>query len=58
MSLSFGAYITASLFLPDGVDTSEPLPLVIFLHGYSYQLGYTGIYGETPVRGLTPQAQL
>lgn len=22
-----------------------PLPLVIFLHGYAYQLGFTGIYG-------------
>mgnify|MGYP002829529203 CR=1 FL=1 len=28
---------------PAEVDT--PLPVVIFLHGYSYQLGYTGIYG-------------
>lgn len=45
-SLSFGGYITASLFLPDGIqEAGTPLPLVIFLHGYSYQLGFTGIYG-------------
>ena len=49
ISFSFGAYITASLFLPCAhascTEVHTPLPVVIFLHGYSYQLGYTGIYG-------------
>ena len=46
LSLSFGAFVTASLFVPLGVEPADqPLPLVIFLHGYSYQLGFSGIYG-------------
>ena len=28
-----------------GTEIKEPIPVVIFLHGHSYQLGYTGIYG-------------
>lgn len=49
LSLAIGAYITASLFVPCA-DTSckeikAPLPVVIFLHGFAYQLGFTGIYG-------------
>lgn len=54
-ALSFGAYITADLFLPSarpaqGFRSAAPpldtaLPVVIFLHGHSYQLGYSGIYG-------------
>ena len=49
ISLSFGGYITASLFVPCATARCEeitaPLPVVVFLHGYSYQLGFTGIYG-------------
>jgi hypothetical protein len=51
ISLSFGAYITASLFVPcatarcEELEGKPPIPTVIFLHGYSYQLGFTGIYG-------------
>jgi pimeloyl-ACP methyl ester carboxylesterase len=51
IALSFGAYVTASLFVPCATTACEelegkpPLPVVIFLHGYSYQLGFTGIYG-------------
>ena len=40
-SLSFGAFVTADLFVPEGAGDA-PLPVVIFLHGMSYQLGYTG----------------
>ena len=55
LAFSFGAYITASLFVPCAdascSEMTTPLPLVIFLHGFSYQLGFTGIYdlyqGET-----------
>jgi pimeloyl-ACP methyl ester carboxylesterase len=43
-SLSFGAYVTADLFVPTA-PPAEPLPVAIFLHGYSYSMGYTGIYG-------------
>jgi pimeloyl-ACP methyl ester carboxylesterase len=55
LAFSFGAYITASLFVPCSdascSEVATPLPVVIFLHGFSYQLGFTGIYdlynGET-----------
>jgi hypothetical protein len=49
LSLSFGPYITASLFVPCAdkscSEVEHPLPVVIFLHGFAYQLGFTGIYG-------------
>ena len=34
-SLMVGGARPAALFLPDGAERSEPLPLVILLHGYS-----------------------
>ena len=48
IALSFGTYLTASLFVPCATtacdEITAPLPVVVFLHGYSYQMGYTGIY--------------
>eukprot|EP00041_Stephanoeca_diplocostata_P030997 m.952034 g.952034 ORF g.952034 m.952034 type:complete len:777 (-) comp23867_c0_seq41:2494-4824(-) len=41
---SFGSYITANLFVPTTLPKSTELPVVIFVHGFSYQLGYSGIY--------------
>ena len=42
-------YITASLFVPCAdakcAEVKHPLSVVIFLHGFSYQLGWAGIYG-------------
>ena len=41
--------LQASLFVPCTTARCEeiggPLPVVVFLHGFSYQLGFTGIYG-------------
>lgn len=48
-SLSVGAFVTSSLFLPCSdltcKEITKPLPVIIFIHGFAYQLGFTGIYG-------------
>lgn len=54
---SFGSYITANLFVPAKFSTATELPVFIFLHGFSYQLGYSGIYGlyhSEDLGGLIP----
>ena len=50
LSFSFGAYITASLFVPckdprctSVGDPTAPLPVVMLLPGFSYSMGYTGM---------------
>ena len=44
--LSFGSYVTANLYLPNTTDVpAGGFPVVIFLHGYSYQLGTSSEYG-------------
>eukprot|EP00322_Chrysochromulina_rotalis_P028520 CAMPEP_0115853892 /NCGR_PEP_ID=MMETSP0287-20121206/13737_1 /TAXON_ID=412157 /ORGANISM="Chrysochromulina rotalis, Strain UIO044" /LENGTH=319 /DNA_ID=CAMNT_0003307981 /DNA_START=24 /DNA_END=983 /DNA_ORIENTATION=- len=50
-ALSFGAYVTADLFLPDQAlvmkragKAAEPLPVVLLLPGHSYHTGVTGAY--------------
>ena len=51
IALSFGAYLTASLFVPcanatcDELAGKPALPIMIFLHGYSFHLGFTGVFG-------------
>ena len=46
-SLSFGAYVTADLFVPTNRSSdAPPLPVVIFLPGHSYHMGATGAYGH------------
>ena len=44
--LSFGSYVTANLYVPNTTDVpAGGFPVVIFLHGYSYQLGTSREYG-------------
>ena len=47
-SLSFGAYVTANLYVPQHTTGDPPpaLPVVIFLPGHSYHMGFTGTYNH------------
>lgn len=42
--IRFGSGITGDLFFPTGTATGTKLPTVIWLHGYSYPLGYMWVY--------------
>ena len=42
--LRFGAGFTGDLFFPAGTPADQKLPAVIWLHGYSYPLGYMWVY--------------
>jgi pimeloyl-ACP methyl ester carboxylesterase len=42
--LRFGDGLTGDLFFPVGTPTDKKLPAVIWLHGYSYPLGYMWVY--------------
>ena len=42
--IRFGAGITADLYYPAGTPPDKKLPTVIWLHGYSYPLGYMWVY--------------
>ena len=43
-SLSFGFNVRGDLYYPVGTPENAKLPTVIWLHGYSYQLGYMWVY--------------
>ena len=42
--IRFGGGITGDLFFPAGTAADKKLPAVIWLHGYSYPLGYMWVY--------------
>jgi dienelactone hydrolase len=42
--IRFGTGITGDLFLPAGTPEGAKLPAVVWLHGYSYPLGYMWVY--------------
>ena len=42
--IRFGSGITGDLYFPVGTPADKKLPTVIFLHGYSYPLGYMWVY--------------
>ncbi len=42
--LRFGSGITGDLFFPAGTPADKKLPAVIWLHGYSYPIGYMWVY--------------
>lgn len=44
--VTFAANITGDLYYPKGTPAGTRLPTVIWLHGYSYQLGYMWGYRE------------
>src|SRR5262249_32649212 len=43
-SASFGSNVRGDLYYPAGTPDNAHLPVVIWLHGYSYQLGYMWVY--------------
>ena len=43
-SLSFGLNVRGDLYYPSGTPEGAKLPTVIWLHGYSYPLGYMWVY--------------
>ncbi len=43
-SVSFGYNVRGDLYLPAGTLENAKLPTVIWLHGYSYPLGYMWVY--------------
>ena len=43
-SLSFGFNVRGDLYYPAGTPEGAKLPTVIWLHGYSYPLGYMWVY--------------
>jgi pimeloyl-ACP methyl ester carboxylesterase len=43
-SLTFGFNVRGDLYYPTGTPENAKLPVVIWLHGYSYQLGYMWVY--------------
>jgi pimeloyl-ACP methyl ester carboxylesterase len=42
--ISFGFNVRGDLYYPAGTPAGTKLPTVIWLHGYSYQLGYMWVY--------------
>lgn len=42
--IRFGSGITGDLYFPAGTFPDQKLPTVIWLHGYSYPLGYMWVY--------------
>ena len=52
-AFSFGDYLSATASWPNKMPTnaSAPQPLVIWLHPYSYNTGYSPQYGQADVRG-------
>src|SRR5580658_3050127 len=43
-SVSFGSGVRGDLYLPAGTPENAKLPTVIWLHGFSYPLGYMWVY--------------
>ena len=46
LRVHFSDYIAGDLYLPTGAPPDRPLPVVIWLHPYSYSTGYSGAYME------------
>jgi dienelactone hydrolase len=44
--IRFGGGITGDLYFPAGTPADKKLPAVIWLHGYSYPLGYMWVYRQ------------
>src|SRR6185503_17224327 len=42
--IRFGSGITGDLYFPAGATDATKLPAVVWLHGYSYPLGYMWVY--------------
>lgn len=42
--IRFGSGITGDLYFPAGTPAGKKLPAVVFLHGFSYPLGYMWVY--------------
>lgn len=53
--IRFGQGITGDLYYPAGVPAGTKLPTVVWLHGYSYPLGYMWVYRRDlhPILALT-----
>ena len=46
--ITFGYGVTGHLYYPNNVPDGTRLPAVIWLHGYSYPLGYMWVYRSDP----------
>jgi dienelactone hydrolase len=46
--MTFGDGVTGDLYYPAGTAPDAKLPTVIWLHGYSYPLGYMWVYRTAP----------
>jgi dienelactone hydrolase len=46
--ISFGDGVTGDLYYPAGTAANAKLPTAIWLHGYSYPLGYMWVYRTAP----------
>jgi len=54
IAVNFGEYVAGDLYYPK--DAKEPLPVVIWLHPFSYNLGYNGAYMVGPrIQQFLPQ---
>jgi cephalosporin-C deacetylase-like acetyl esterase len=54
LPVNFGDYVSGDLYFPK--DAKGPLPVVIWLHPYSYNLGYNGAYMVGPrIQQFLPQ---
>ncbi len=47
-SFTFGDGTRAELYYPTGAVANAKLPVVIWLHGYSYPMGYMWVYRQKP----------
>ena len=47
-SFAFGEGTRAELYYPTGTVANAKLPVVIWLHGYSYPMGYMWVYRQNP----------
>ncbi len=47
-SFTFGEGTRAELYYPTGTATNARLPTVIWLHGFSYPMGYMWVYRQNP----------
>lgn len=47
-SFTFGEGTRAELYYPTGTVANAKLPVVIWLHGYSYPMGYMWVYRQKP----------
>ena len=46
--MNFGYGVTGHLYFPNNTPAGTRLPAVIWLHGYSYPLGYMWVYRSDP----------